>query len=318
MSNAWQQALKLVKQKNLDKTHKECVELLKVKWQKVKKMTHTKEELLEELRTGIVIVREGPIFAKGDTVYIKICPWEAMRKANRQHGADLQKRGESSWGKPSLTKQFHKAGKSLRLGSKGYVSKTTKILDTKYVVASFGNFRLTLLTEDISKEEPYIPPRPVPTYCLDITEREARCEFGLTRQEIYDAVNAQKLHFKENVSYGNVWLQLVRSEVRALAVELKGEDTVEKEKHEATLRCIKRKIKAGRREASKLQKLLKEIEDREVKLFSEKCSMETLLGIAHDDMMTKAQKAKAKKRSTKTKAVKKKVTKKVRKKKSKK
>jgi len=271
---------------------------------------------MEELRTGIAVVKEAALFAKGDTVYIKICPWEAMRKANRQHAVDIEKRGESSLGRSSLTKQFKKAGQHLRRGSKGCVRKITKLFDTHYVVASFSTFRLTLLTEDVSKEEPYIPPRPVPTYCLDITERDARCEFGLTRQEIYDAVSARKLHFKENVSYGNVWLQLVRSEVRALAVELKGEDTLEKEKLQSTLRCIKRKIKAGRREASKFQKLLKNIEDQELELFAEKCKVETLLGVEHDEMITKAQRAKTKKRSTKTKA--KKVAKKVRNKKSKK
>jgi len=243
---------------------------------------------------------EETLFTKGDKVYIKICPWEAMRKANRQHGADIEKRGESAWGTPSLTKQFSKAGKHLRMGSEGFVWKTSSILDTNYVVASFSNFRLTLLPEDVSKEKPSIPPQPVPTYRLDITERDARCEFGLTRQEIYDAVGAQKLHFKENVSYGNVWLQLVRSEVRALAVELKGEDTLEKEKLESTLRGIKRKIKAGRREVSKLKKQLKDIEDREVQLFAEKNKVETLLGIEHDQMMTKKQRATAKKMSVKT------------------
>jgi len=304
MSKAYQQALKLVKLKNPDKDHKECMQLLKGKWQKVKDKTHTTEELMEELRTGIAVVKKAALFNKGDTVYIKICPWEAMRKANRQHGADIEKRGESSWGTPSLTKQFKKAGQHLRMGSEGSVWKITKILDTDYVVASFSNFRLTLLTEDVSKEKPFVPPQPVPKYRLDITEREARCEFGLTRQEIYEAVSAKKLHFKENVTYGNVWLQLVRSEVRALAVELKGEDTVEKEKRESTLRCIKRKIKAGRREVSKFQGLVKEIEDQEVLLLAEKRKLEGLLGIKPDNMMTKAQRVPAKKRSIKTNAAK--------------
>jgi hypothetical protein len=49
-----------------------------------------------------------------------------------------------------------------------------------------------------------------------LSDKSARQEFGLTQQEIYEAMRAGKLQFQQNSMHGNPWFRLLRHEVEAL------------------------------------------------------------------------------------------------------
>ena len=50
-----------------------------------------------------------------------------------------------------------------------------------------------------------------------LRDKTARQEFGLTQDEIYDAIDAGTLHYRQAAMHGNPWLRLLRREVEALA-----------------------------------------------------------------------------------------------------
>ena len=43
-----------------------------------------------------------------------------------------------------------------------------------------------------------------------LSDKTARQEFGLTQDEIYDAIDAGTLHYREASMHGNPWLKLLR------------------------------------------------------------------------------------------------------------
>ena len=50
-----------------------------------------------------------------------------------------------------------------------------------------------------------------------LSDKTARQEFGLTQDEIYDAIDAGTLQYRRAYMHGNPWLRLLRREVEALA-----------------------------------------------------------------------------------------------------
>ena len=56
-----------------------------------------------------------------------------------------------------------------------------------------------------------------------ISDKTARLEYGLTQDEIYDAIDAGKLQYRPAAMHGNPWLRLLRREVEDLARTLHGE-----------------------------------------------------------------------------------------------
>ena len=63
-----------------------------------------------------------------------------------------------------------------------------------------------------------------------LSDKSARKEFGLTQQEIIDAIKGGKLQYRTNYIYGNPYLRLVRSEIEALVDEKYGSDYLKKKK----------------------------------------------------------------------------------------
>ncbi len=55
-----------------------------------------------------------------------------------------------------------------------------------------------------------------------LSDKSARQEFGLTQQEIFAAMRAGKLQFREASMHGNPWFRLLRQEVEALVKEIDG------------------------------------------------------------------------------------------------
>ena len=57
-----------------------------------------------------------------------------------------------------------------------------------------------------------------------LSDKTARKEFGLTQDEIVQAIRAGKLHCREASMHGNPWLRLLRREVEALIKKKHGDD----------------------------------------------------------------------------------------------
>ena len=92
-----------------------------------------------------------------------------------------------------------------------------------------------------------------------LSDKSARQEFGLTQQEIYEAMRAGKLQFQQNSMHGNPWFRLLRHEVEALIKDTNGQDGLQKKKLQKELADINK-------EARKLKTRLKAIERRRAEL----------------------------------------------------
>ena len=95
-----------------------------------------------------------------------------------------------------------------------------------------------------------------------LSDKTARKEFGLTQQEIVDAIREGKLQFQENHIHGNPYLRLLRHEVEALVGDKSGQDHLHKKKLQKELTDINK-------EARKLKTRLKTIELRLAELIDE-------------------------------------------------
>ena len=92
-----------------------------------------------------------------------------------------------------------------------------------------------------------------------LSDKSARQEFGLTQQEIYEAMRAGKLQFQQNSMHGNPWFRLLRHEVEALVREKSGKDGLQKKKLQKELADLDK-------EARKIKTRLKAIERRRAEL----------------------------------------------------
>ena len=92
-----------------------------------------------------------------------------------------------------------------------------------------------------------------------ISDKTARLEYGLTQDEIYDAIDAGTLQYRQAYMHGNPWLRLLRREVEALARARHGDRSVSKQQARAELTRVNREIRRLRTE-------LAELEERRAKL----------------------------------------------------
>lgn len=95
-----------------------------------------------------------------------------------------------------------------------------------------------------------------------LSDKSARQEFGLTQQEIYEAMRAGKLQFQQNSMHGNPWFRLLRHEVETLVTEKGGPDHLLRKKLEKELADLDK-------EAKKIKSRLKTIERRRAELMEE-------------------------------------------------
>jgi hypothetical protein len=86
-----------------------------------------------------------------------------------------------------------------------------------------------------------------------LSDKTARQEFGLTQDEIYDAIDAGKLHYRQAAMHGNPWLRLLRREVEDLARTSHGDRHVKERQARAELARVNREIKRLRAELSVLE-----------------------------------------------------------------
>jgi hypothetical protein len=95
-----------------------------------------------------------------------------------------------------------------------------------------------------------------------LSDKNARNEFGLTQDEIYDAIEAGKLQYRQAYMHGNPWLRLLRREVEGLARTRHGDRYVNAQQARAELTRVNREIRRLRTE-------LTELEERRDKLCSD-------------------------------------------------
>ena len=95
-----------------------------------------------------------------------------------------------------------------------------------------------------------------------LSDKSARQEFGLTQQEIFAAMRAGKLQYREANMHGNPWFRLLRHEVEALVKEKSGRGGLRQKKLEKELADLNK-------EARKLKTRLKVIEQRRAELTEE-------------------------------------------------
>lgn len=87
-----------------------------------------------------------------------------------------------------------------------------------------------------------------------LSHKNACKEFGLEEREIIDAMKSGKLQYKENYAHGNPYFRLLRREVRALAIDLRGENYLEKQEIEFKIKEITKEINSCKRKLKALEK----------------------------------------------------------------
>lgn len=87
-----------------------------------------------------------------------------------------------------------------------------------------------------------------------LSHKNACKEFGLTEEEIIDAMKSGKLQYRQNYAHGNPYFRVLRIEVEALATELHGNKSVKEQEIKHNLRNINREINSLKRKLASLEK----------------------------------------------------------------
>jgi len=87
-----------------------------------------------------------------------------------------------------------------------------------------------------------------------LSHKNACKEFGLTEEEIIDAMKVGKLQYRQNYAHGNPYFRVLRVEVKALALELHGDKGVEEQKIKHKLQKINKEINSLKRKLASLEK----------------------------------------------------------------
>lgn len=92
-----------------------------------------------------------------------------------------------------------------------------------------------------------------------LSHKNACKEYGLTEQQVGDAIGNGKLQFKQNYAHGNPYYRVLRMEVEALAKELLGTKEVKNQAVKHKLSTINREINSLKRKLISLEKQKKEL-----------------------------------------------------------
>ena len=87
-----------------------------------------------------------------------------------------------------------------------------------------------------------------------LSDKSAMKEFGLTRDEIIEAINAGKLQFREQSIYGNPWFRLLRREVEALVANKRGRSFAKRQKATWELTQVEKELRALRQRTVRLER----------------------------------------------------------------
>ena len=87
-----------------------------------------------------------------------------------------------------------------------------------------------------------------------LSDKTARKEYGLTQDEIVQAIRAGKLRSRMASMHGNPWLRLLRREVEALVKKKHGDDYLKAQQAKTELADINRKLKQMKTQIAVLEK----------------------------------------------------------------
>jgi hypothetical protein len=87
-----------------------------------------------------------------------------------------------------------------------------------------------------------------------LSHKNACKEFGLTEDEVIEAMKAGKLQYRQNYAHGNPYFRLLRIEVKSLAQELHGNKGVEEQEVKHKLQEINKEINSLKRKLASLEK----------------------------------------------------------------
>ncbi len=86
-----------------------------------------------------------------------------------------------------------------------------------------------------------------------LSHKSAEKEFGLTLDEIVEAINAGKLQYRENSIYGAPFQRLIRSEVETLVSEKHGLDFLKQKQSKEELAEITKTLKSLKEQVQALE-----------------------------------------------------------------
>ncbi len=86
-----------------------------------------------------------------------------------------------------------------------------------------------------------------------LSDKTARKEFGLTQDEIVEAIRAGELQYRRNSIHGNPFLRLVRREVEALVKKQHGSNYLKDRQVKTELARINRELKKLKTEVAILE-----------------------------------------------------------------
>jgi hypothetical protein len=95
-----------------------------------------------------------------------------------------------------------------------------------------------------------------------LSDKTTREDFGLTQDEIVQAIRAGKLHYREASMHGNPWLRLLRREVEALVTENHGDNYLKDRQAKTELARINGELK-------RLKTQIAALEERKSKLVAD-------------------------------------------------
>lgn len=86
-----------------------------------------------------------------------------------------------------------------------------------------------------------------------LSDKTARKEFGLTQDEIVDAIRSGKLQYRRGAMHGNPFLRLLRREVEVLVKAQHGDDFLKNKQAKTELARINREIKQLKAQVAALE-----------------------------------------------------------------
>ena len=87
-----------------------------------------------------------------------------------------------------------------------------------------------------------------------MSDKSARKEFGLTQDEIIEAIRAGKLHHRVSSMHGNPWIRLLRSEVEQIVRVRCGNGYLEERKATTELARVDTDLRRLRSQLAALEK----------------------------------------------------------------
>jgi hypothetical protein len=86
-----------------------------------------------------------------------------------------------------------------------------------------------------------------------LSDKTARAEFGLTQDEIIEAIGAGTLQYRQGSIYGNPWLRLLRREVEGLVQTRYGDRHLRERQAKAELARVNRELRRLRTQLAALE-----------------------------------------------------------------